>query len=191
MHSSPFFPPFFSLATTPPPFMDRNCSVISRSVLLMCRSGRFLKVFLQRGHWQTWSRKRLMKIRGSILISGRLELLPRSCRRGYPSRTFSPSQYLLMQAMQKLWPHGVDEGFVNTSKQMEHSNCSSNRKLPFNDILWDEKTETAIHLNFRYAGKQQQNSLEDHSLLQLNIYHKISLTKVSKPSEPECVLVKS
>lgn len=40
-----------------------------------------------------------------------------------------------MQAMQKLWPHGVDEGFVNTSRHMEHMNWSSDRKLPFKDIL--------------------------------------------------------
>lgn len=55
------------------------------------------------------------------------------------THTLDPSQYLLMQAMQKLWPHGVDEGLLNTSKQIEHWNCSSDRKLPYKDILWREK----------------------------------------------------
>lgn len=34
-----------------------------------------------------------------------------------------------MQVMQKLWPHGVDTGLSNTSKHMEHSSCSSDKKL--------------------------------------------------------------
>ena len=51
------------------------------------------------------------------------------------SRTLDPSQYLLMQPMQKLWPHGVDDGLLNTSRQIEHWNCSSDRKLPCKDIL--------------------------------------------------------
>lgn len=43
-------PPLFSLTGPPPPLMDLNCSVISRSVLLIWRSGRFWKVFLHKGH---------------------------------------------------------------------------------------------------------------------------------------------
>lgn len=58
------------------------------------------------------------------------------------SRTLEPSQYRLMQAMQKLCPHGVDEGLVNTSRQMEHRNCSSDRKLASKDILWAAREQT-------------------------------------------------
>lgn len=47
----PPFPPFLFFPTTNPPFIDLNWSVISRSVLLIWRSGRFWKVFLHRGHW--------------------------------------------------------------------------------------------------------------------------------------------
>lgn len=39
-----------------------------------------------------------------------------------------------MQAMQKLWPHGVDTGLLNTSKQIEHSRWSSERKLRENGM---------------------------------------------------------
>lgn len=53
-----------------------------------------------------------------------------------PSHTLRPSQYLLMQLMQKLWPQGVDDGFQNTSRQMGHWNCLSDRKLPLSAILW-------------------------------------------------------
>lgn len=64
-------------------------------------------------------------------------------------QTLDPSQYLLMQVMQKLWPHGVEEGFVNTSRHMEHMNCSSDRKLPFKDIL-EQKTKTTTLLSQHY-----------------------------------------
>lgn len=48
--------------------------------------------------------------------------------------------------MQKLWPHGVDEGLVNTSRQMEHWNCSSDRKLPWKDILPTARQEVKYRL---------------------------------------------
>lgn len=55
MSPSPRPPVFFPSPL--PFFMDRNCSVISRRVLLICRSGRFWKVFLHSGHWQTWQHR--------------------------------------------------------------------------------------------------------------------------------------
>lgn len=40
-----------------------------------------------------------------------------------------------MQARQKLCPQGVDTGLLNTSRQMEHVNWSSDRKAGTDDML--------------------------------------------------------
>lgn len=64
-----------------------------------------------------------------------------------------PSQYLLMQLMQKLWPHGVDEGLVNMSRQIEHRNCSSDRKLPDRDILWRDAEVNQQDLHLQKPGE--------------------------------------
>lgn len=57
--------------------------------------------------------------------------------------TLALLQYSLMHPKQKLWPQGVDDGLVNRSRQMEHWNCSSDKKLPCNDILW-KKGESVL-----------------------------------------------
>lgn len=57
--------------------------------------------------------------------------------------TLALFQYSLMHPKQKLWPHGVDDGLVNRSRQMEHWNCSSDKKLPSKDILW-KKGESVL-----------------------------------------------
>lgn len=44
-----------------------------------------------------------------------------------------------MHCMQKLCPHGVDAGLVNTSRHMEHWNCSSHKKLSYRDIFLEAK----------------------------------------------------
>lgn len=112
-------PSFSTALPMPTPLQDPvllviclNCSVISRRVPLMWRSGFLLKFCLQRGHWQC----------------------------------LDESQYLPMQALQKLWPQGVDIGLLNTSKQMEHSSWSSDRKLGENDMAenyrrWENRSK--------------------------------------------------
>lgn len=55
------------------------------------------------------------------------------------NKTLAPFQYLLMHCMQKLCPHGVDAGLVNTSRHMEHWNCSSHKKLSYRDIFLQAK----------------------------------------------------
>lgn len=78
---------------------------------------------------------------------------------GRRRHTLEPSQYLLIHGMQKLWPHGVDEGLVNTSRHMEHWNCSSERKLPYNDILW-EAEDRGQHI-FERAYTEKQNTVAE------------------------------
>lgn len=47
-----------------------------------------------------------------------------SLHRGHSDLTLE-SQKRLMQSRQKLCPHGMDTGFLKTSRQMLHQNCSS------------------------------------------------------------------
>lgn len=61
----------------------------------------------------------------------------------YVIHTLALLQYSLMHPKQKLWPQGVDDGLVKRSRQMEHWNCSSDKKLPCKDILW-KKGESVL-----------------------------------------------